>query len=106
EAVSIAFQDVLVAAEDHQHVKQEVAEIAGVQRPQALLILGIEIGPATGRETLGLAGVDLARSPSAVFPTVDQGGELPGGPALLIEIRRLDQLFEDPQLVVGVEDRE
>ena len=36
----------------------------------------------------------------------DQPGELTRGPALFIEVGRLDQLLDDAELVVGVEDRE
>ena len=106
EAVAIGFEHVGVGAEDHQHVQQQVAEVAGVQRLQPLLILGVKFGAAAGGEGFGLAGVDLAGSPAAVLPAVDQPGELARGPALLVEVGGLDQLLEHAQLVVGVEDRE
>ena len=57
-------------------------------------------------EGFGFAGIDLRRTPAAVLPPIDEPGELARGPALLIEVRGLDQLLEDPQLVVGVEDGE
>ena len=87
-------------------MEQQVAEVAGVQGPQPLLILRVELGAAAGGESFGLAGVDLARGPAAVLPAVDQAGELARGPALLVEVGGLDQLLEDAQLIVGVEDGE
>ena len=95
-----------MGAEDHQHVEQQVAEVAGVERLQPLLILGVKLGAAAGGEGFGFAGVDLARSPAAVLPAVDEAGKLARGPALLVEVRGLDQLLEHAQLVVGVEDGE
>ena len=106
EAVAIAVEHVAVLAEDHQHVEQEVAEIAGIEGPQSVLILRVELGAAPGREGFGFAGIDLLRRPAAVLPAVDEAGELARGPALLVKVCRLDQLFEDAQLIVGVEDRE
>jgi hypothetical protein len=38
EAVLPAFQHIAVLAEDRQHVQQQIAEIAGVDRAQAILI--------------------------------------------------------------------
>ena len=59
EAVAIGVEHVGVRAEDDQHVEQQVAEVAGVQGLQPLLILRIELGAAAGGEGFGLAGVDL-----------------------------------------------
>ena len=87
-------------------MEQQVAEVAGVQRLQPLLILRIELGAAAGGEGFGLAGVDLLGSPAAVLPAVDEAGELARGPALLVEAGGLDELLQDAQLVVGVEDGE
>ena len=55
-----------------QHVQQQVAEVAGVQGLQPLLVCGVELGAAAGGEGLGFAGVDLRRGPAAVLPAVDQ----------------------------------
>ena len=46
------------------------------------------------------------RGPAAVLPAVDEAGELPRGPALLVEVGGADQLLQEAQLVVGVEDGE
>ena len=48
EAVAVALQHVRVGAEDHQHVEQQVAEVAGVQRAQAVLVGGVKLGAAAG----------------------------------------------------------
>ena len=106
EAVAIAFEHVGVRAEDHQHVEQQVAEVAGIQGFETLLILRIELRAAAGGEGFGFAGVDLLRRPAAIFPAVDQAGELARRPALLVEVGGLDQLLEHAQLVVGVENGE
>ena len=106
EAVAISVEDVRLGPEDHQHMQQQVAEIAGVQRLQPLLILRVEFGAAAGGEGFGLAGIDLLRGPAAILPPVDERGELARRPALLVEIRSGDELLQDPELVVGVEDRE
>ena len=73
---------------DRQHVEQEVPEVAGVESLQALLVRRVELGAAPGSEGFELAGIDLRWSPAAVLPAVDQAGELPRGPALLVEVRR------------------
>src|SRR4051812_31320724 len=65
KAVAIGGEDIRMGAEDHQHMQQEVAEVAGIERAKPLLILAVELGAATGRESFGLAGIDLTRSPAA-----------------------------------------
>src|SRR5438552_14331645 len=87
-------------------MEQQVAELAGVQSFQTFLILRIELGTTADGESFGLAGVDLPRGPAAVLPAIDEPGELARGPALLVEVRRLNQLLQDAQLVIGVENGE
>src|SRR5205085_4361392 len=86
--------------------EQEIAEVAGVESLQALLILGVELGPAASGEGFGFAGVYLLGRPAAVLPAIDEAGQLTRGPALFVEGRSLDQLLDHAQLVVGVEDGE
>ena len=93
-------------AENRQHVEQQVAEITCVQRPQSLLIGRIQLSAATTGERLGFGRIDMRRGPAAVLPPVDHPRQLPRRPAFLVEIRRHDQLFEQAQLVVGIEDGE
>jgi len=51
----------------------------------------------------------LAASPAgacAVLPAVEHGGEHARGPALLVDVVSLDELLDEPDLIVGVEDGE
>jgi hypothetical protein len=52
------------------------------------------------------AGGHLVRRQAAVLPAVDMGGKLAGGPALFVDAFGLDELFQQADLVVGVEDGE
>jgi hypothetical protein len=56
-------------------VEEEVAEVAGVEGAQPLLILAVEVGALAVGEGLGLAGVDVLRGPALVLPAIDEGGE-------------------------------
>ena len=47
-------------AENRQHVQQQVAEVAGVQRAQAILIGGVKLLSASVGEGFEIGGVDLA----------------------------------------------
>ena len=49
--------------------------------------------------------IEIAGIEAAVLPTVDQTGQLAGGPALLVEIVFLDQLLEQTKLIVGIDYR-
>ena len=86
-------------------MQQQVAEVGRVQFQQAALILVVKRGAAA------VIGVRFARRDArgrqrAVLPAVDQPGQHPRGPALLVDVFRRDQLLEQADLVVGVEDRE
>ena len=93
-------------AEQPHAFEQQIAEIAGVQLLQPLLVVAVELrAPAVGeRESLAL-GHHVGGLPP-VLPAVDQAGERPRGPAILVDPGRLDHLLDQPQLVVHVEDRE
>ena len=71
EAVAIGFEHVGVRLEDGQHVEQQVAEVAGVEGAQAVLVGGVKLLPAAVGEGFGFGGVDLGRGPAAVLPAVD-----------------------------------
>jgi hypothetical protein len=106
EALAVGFEHVGMLAEDDQHVQQQVAEVAGVEGTQPLLVSGVKLGAAAVGEGLGFGGVDVLGTPAAVLPTVDEAGELAGGPTLVVEIGGGDQLLQQPQLIVCVEDGE
>ncbi|MCY1173049.1 hypothetical protein D9M73_131980 [compost metagenome] len=106
EAALIVGQHLAVALQDDEHVQQQIAEIAGVERDQAGLIGGVEFLPAAIGVEFALAGIDLRRREAFVLPAVDQPGKLARGPAFLVEIGGLDELLQQAQLVVGVEDGE
>ncbi len=95
-----------MGAEDDQHVQQQVAEVAGVQGLQPLLILRVELGAAAGGECLGLAGVDLGGVQPRFFQRSINPASWRAGQRFSSRLRRLDQLLEDAELVVGVEDGE
>jgi hypothetical protein len=105
EAPLIVRQHVGVAEKDRQHVKQQVAEIGGVQGLQALLISRIQCDRLVLVPAL-FACRDLRRGPAAVLPPVDQRCQPLRRPALLVDVSLGEHLLEQPQLVVGVEDRE
>ena len=91
--------------EDRHAVQEQVAEVGGVQLDQAALVLGVE------RDALAVVGVRLGRrhaggGEGAVLPVVDEPGQHPRRPALLVDVLGGDELLEQPQLVVGVEDGE
>jgi len=101
----IVGQHLGVTGEDGQVVQQEVAEIAGVQNAQPLLIGAIERrAPAVG-EMAALCRRQFVRRPAAVLPLVDQAGQVLGRPALGVNVLRLQKLPDQPFLIVGVDDR-
>ncbi len=106
EAGAVALEHVLVGAQDDQYVEQQIAEVAGVHRLQARLILRVEIGAAAVGIGFRLARIDLFGSEALVLPAVDAGGQLASGPALFIDLGGDDQLLHQAELVVGVEDGE
>ena len=99
-------QDVRVFLEQPQVFEQQIAEIGRVQLLQPLLIRRVKLDAAPIREAESVARGHLLRDQPLVLPAVDQPGKLPRGPALFVEPLRLDELLDEPDLVVRVEDRE
>src|SRR5262245_65208594 len=91
-------------AEEPDALNEEVAEIDSVQRLEALLIGGIKLLALVAREACGLAVGYLVRQEAAVLPTVDQLREHARRPALLVDALGLQELLEQPDLVVDVEN--
>ena len=106
EPALILPQHLRVLAEQPDHLQQQVAEVRGVQNLQPLLERGIELLAAAVGESRRLAGRHLVGRQPAVLPVVDQPGQHPRRPALLVDALDLEQLLEQPDLVVGVENGE
>ncbi len=99
-------QHVGVLGEDGQVVQQEIAEVAGVQHPQPVLVERVELAAAIVGEGRAFRRRQLGRDPAAVLPVVDQAGEVARGPALGVDVLGLQQLLDQPLLVVDVDDGE
>ncbi len=106
ESLLIVLEHVAMGLQDDQHVEQQVAKIAGVEGFQARLIGGVEFLAAAIGVKFGFSGVEVCGREPLVLPAIDQPGERASGPAFLVEIGRGDQLFEQAELVVGVENGE
>ena len=66
----------------------------------------VELLAAAVGEARRLAGRHLVRRQPAVLPVVDQPGQHARRPALLVDALGLEQLLDQPDLVVDVEDGE
>ena len=106
EAAVVLFQDVRPGLEQGQVVQEEIAEVAGVQHPQALLVGPVEVLHLVAGKACTLSGGQLLRCPAAVLPVVDEAGQGLGRPPLRIDVGRLHHLLDQTLLVVGVEDGE
>ena len=98
-----------VLAENGQHVQQQVAEIAGVERLQPFLVTRIH-GSTTAVRAIGIGETLAARHIGGelplVLPSVDQAGELLGRPAFVVDAGFGHHLLQQPQLIIGVENGE
>src|SRR3546814_6825341 len=63
------------------------------------------LSPAIGIG-FALAGLQQFRRQAFVLPPIDQAAKLPRGPALFIDPRGLNELLQQPKLIVRVKDRE
>ena len=106
EALLEGLQHVRMGGEDGQIVQQQVAKVAGVQRPQPVLVLLVQHHALAVGEGLALGRRGLLRGQALVLPAVDQAGEVARRPALQVEVGRLNQLLQHPLLVVVVQDGE
>ena len=106
EAVVILGEDVRVVPEDGDRMQQEIAEIAGVEGLQPRLIGGVEFPSLAVGEGPRVALGNVLRRQRLVLPAIQHVGEGAGRPALVVEILGLDELLDQPDLVVGVENGE
>ena len=104
EALLILRQHIVMLAEDVQHVQQKIAEVAGVQRLQAILVKLVELRAAPVGISFVFHRIEIARIEPAVLPAIDQTGQLAGRPAFFIQILVLDKLFQQAQLIIGIDD--
>ena len=93
-------------AQDRQDVEQQVAEIAGVERLQPVLINSVKLSAFAVCKPLALSGVNVCRGQTLILPLIDQPAKRARRPAFLIELCQTDHLFEQPSLIVRVKDCE
>lgn len=106
ELLVILLQNIGVAAEDADRVHQKIAEIAGIQRFQPVLIGGIELAALAIGEGAAVSFRNIRRRQALVLPAVDHAGELFGRPAFVIETFGLDELLDQPHHVIRIENGE
>ena len=94
EAVLIEFQDLGIFAKEPQGFEQKIAEIGGVEGLQPLLIELIERRALAIGESRRLARGHVRNIEAAVFPGIDLMGEGARGPALVVDIFGLQNLFQ------------
>ena len=104
EPLVIFGQHIRMLGEQGQVVQQQVAEIAGVQHAEAVLIEAIDPLALIVTELGAFAGGHLIGGPAPVLPMVDQAVHQLGRPALGVDIFSLEHLFDQPFLIVGVDD--
>ncbi len=105
EASLVVGEDVQITGEQGQVMEQEVAEIDGVHRHQALLILAIEVDRAAAGEVAGVVAPDFFGTEPTVLPTLDDGEQQPRRPAPFVDVLHREDLLQEANLVVGVENR-
>ncbi len=105
EAALVVGEHVRVLLEQPEAFEEQVAEVAGVELLQPLLVGGVELA-ALSPGKHAFARWHFLRRQAAVLPAVDEGCELPRRPALLVDAGRLDHLLHQSQLIVGIENRE
>src|SRR5690606_38016753 len=83
EALMVFGEDVGVLAEDADVLEEQIAEVDGVERFEAPLVVGVELLAAAIGVNARFTGGDILGQEAAVLPVVHHAGELAGGPALL-----------------------
>ena len=84
----------------------KIAEIDGVQCFQPRLIGGVKFLAAPVGEHRAVARRNLVRRKPAIFPAVDDPGEEPRRPALVVDVGGAKDLLHQPDLIVGIQNRE
>ena len=106
EPALVSREDLGVVLKQREGVQKQVAEIGGVHGLQAFLVVAIQgQHPATAGVRAFRVG-DLVRRQAAVLPALDDAEHGAGRQALLVDAVGLDELLDQPELVVLVEDGE
>ena len=103
KALLIVGEHVRVLQEQPQDFQQQVAEIGSVQFLEALLVGGIESRSLAFGKGESFSTGDFVRRQAAILPAVDEGGKLARGPPVLVQPFALDDLLDQPVLIVRVE---
>ena len=103
EPALILVQHIGVVLKYMHHMQQQIAKIGGIQIAQPGLIGGIQVRPLAiiGRR---IGQRHRLRAKGAVFPAVDDSRQHPGGPAFFVNSGDRYQLFQQPDLVVGIQN--
>ena len=94
-----------VVGEELNGFAQQLAKVHRVQNLHSFLVRFKQIDALAIREH-GVSGGHFVGRQTTVLPAVDMGCQLTGRPALLIDVFGLDDLFEEADLVVGVQNGE
>ena len=84
----------------------QVAEIDRVHLGEPRLVLLVDLDRLAVGELAGILGRHLVGGERAVLPALDDAGKHAGRPFLVVDALGLQQLLDQPRLVVGVEDGE
>ena len=106
EQAAVLPDDVLMLGEDRQIVQQQVAEIAGIQDLQAFLILAVDFDRATIGDLARLRRGQAVRRLALVLPALDDVDQHARGPALVVDMLRLQDLLQQADLIVCIQDGE
>ena len=105
EPALVLIQDVRMVLENRNHMQQQIAEVTSIQIFQALLIGRVELyalmikGAAVGhRHSIRRVGF--------VLPAINDPRQHPRRPAFFVDVRSHDQLFEQPDLIIRVQNGE
>ena len=106
EAPMIDRQDIRMLLPQGHAVHHQIAEIDRVHLGQTLLVLAVDVGRAAVGEFAGIVARDLFRRQRAVLPALDDAGQDARRPFLVVDPLRLQELLDQPRLVVGVQNGE
>ncbi len=106
EAALVLPQHVRMLAEQPDILQQQIAEVGGVENLQPLLIGRIKLAALAVAKHRGFTGWHLRWRQSAILPAVDQPGQHPRRPALVVDVLGLQKLLQQTDLVVGIEHGE